>query len=359
VPEQEATLLDPPVPRAWFGFRRRSNSPGRSQLSGLRQTSCSPAIESRVDDLPEGTFNPGLSGVLSDNGSDAIEVSLADLEKQNEFPERRISEGGTISSAVSPGRNTSWFSLLRSKSPSVKDPQDVLGLEEFDENFKNLSGLPSERPEDVCLAGTETTTMVEDDWLQEVVDANSVLSIDEVPSSVDLSWLQNDQCTVSPGKSGTGPKTQSSWFGFKRSKTGSRKVSRLAAASELIATDPRKPGRMTDSNADLTMDNVTRPADAWPKDSEGRDMQSSHLSPSWYANSSPPQIHAASSNCSLISDVIDNEGAHDNFFPGRARLSTESTLPTVATEERDADDSEDYDDDFDKGMEQNFAFLEI
>lgn len=321
--ERESSILDPPASRPWFSFRRRSYSPGRKHASDHRRRSCSPenAAESHVEVVPDEVFSSGRAELVTNIGSHAIEVAPLKPERDYATPTDSHVEGVAIAAAVSPGRNgSSWFAFRRSKSPDATQLHGAFVEVEPVGTSEALSELDS-KPDGAFLPCTQPTAVMEkdnDDWLQEVVNAQS-------------------------------PKPPLPWF------RRSPKESRLAAASDLILTDS-KTGRLKDAIADNVKLGGKSTTDTWAEEIGGRCMQAQNMGHSWYLS---PSSFQGKSSTSPDVVVVDHESIYSDVLSGRGRLLTESTLPTVDSEEREDDNSQEYGDEFEKGMEQNFAYLEI
>jgi hypothetical protein len=283
---------------------------------------------------------------------DAIEVSLSVPEGDtldNELQEIANIPGPPVTSSNS---YSSWFVFRRSKSPSSKRGIENEDFQTEDEVQPDTVSDPISDGDGV-LSVTEKTEIMEDDWLQEVMTLSATNAPHDMQSSDIVSWLDHKEENVE--NSSESARGHTSWFGFKRSKaSSSQKISRLGILEDSPeeseshnndfekATD-RLPQSVT-FNSHAIRD--TTIANEWMKPRGENVVPSPHIGSSWYFGGNPQTAERNSPETSIL---------------GRSRLSTESTVPTVATEpEEEADfGGEDFAEEFEKGVAQSFAYLEI
>jgi hypothetical protein len=330
---------DQPSSRSWFSFRRRSLSPSR--LAGRASSPLYDSPQSGPTAATSGSddvFDPSDGSRLV-SSMDAIEVSLAAVteDKQLVSPLKEMTEAYTLSERSG---TSSWFNFLRPKSP--KPPSDAA-----DETREDL--LRMERISDHAsdqgdsMAATGKTNGTDDDWLHEVM-SQSTGTGDDVNSMGFASLLDAD-ASIGEAKPEKSKKSRgSSWFGFKRSK--SSKASKL----EPVSDDPEGSANLKLPGL-VSVDISQSTDDAWSQVASGNPYTSSPppLGVSWYLG---------------VNDNVTHRRSSSNEEPAlaRSRLPTESTVPTVSTEEaeEDTDNSgKDFAEEFEKGVAQSFAYLEI
>jgi hypothetical protein len=338
--------------RAWFGFGRRASSPGRAATNNSRHRrtrSCSPesplsgagAAASESD--PDGT-SLRTEEVPLDGSVHAIEVALSTsslnqvMSPLTEVPEASSSDQDQQAASLS------WFGFRRTKSQrnaseASDDPSDLashLG-----------SILESTSEPDVVLTTTEKTDATDDDWLQEVMSQSTGTGANDDLNSVGLvSLLESDagldetEATKECRKSSRGQ----SWFGFKRSK--SHKTSRLESVSDAAEdNEVNQDSAHSHQLPNLVSVNKTETISSWTKEVSTRQTKPPPLGVSWYLGN----------NRAVASK---SDGSPEDSSLGRSRLPTESTVPTVSTEEED-DSGGAFTEEFEKGVAQSFAYLEI
>jgi len=329
--QEVSPVAEIPLPsRSWLRFRRSAHSPGRKERS--RSPPVKLQSEKNLEDLSIAA-RPEFS---DDAGTEAIEITLS-------VPSSADSDDSILSVAEKSVQHyrpsTSWFSFRRSlKSTSLKN------LNCNTDSLTKNSAIPSLTKGSVpslAPSATECTAAMDEDWLQEVMSLSTAGG-----DTVDMSpWIpesgQRDS-KANVEKSSSTSRDQSSWFGFKWSKAtiSNNKASRLVAAVD-----------SEDENGVVEGQNDT----AW--------QNQQHSGTSWL----PGASIALEKEC-LNTIVINNE--HNNIndvIRSRARLSTESTIPSVTTEEpseepleeEEYSDSEGYANEFASGAAQSFNFLKI
>jgi len=336
--QQESSLVDPPMSsspstmhsRSWLRFRRSSNSsPGRKDRS--RSPSLKLKSEANFED-----FSVEARSEVSDDseGTEAIEITLAIPSASSTEVEAEDSISPLAEKSTLPCRpSASWFGLRRSsksssKSKNVNCNVDSLTKASASTKASTVSSLtkgsvpsggsiPSgtrHQPE-LEPSATLLTTALDEDWLQEVMSMSTAGG----DTGEMKPWLpetgQKDSEENLEKTSGTSL-GQSSWFAFKRSKDDNEWKNLPSGASFMSFPDS------TEQEAD------------------------------------PNTI------------IINSKNEHSNIndvFRSRTRLLTESTIPSVATEEpyeetseeEEYSDSEGYAKELENGAAQSFSFLKI
>jgi hypothetical protein len=339
--------------RSWFGFGRRSNSPGRMLETSRhgRTRSRSPESPASGDTALESEAEYSVTAqqqLFASDDSNAIEVSLNNMTTSDDG---QGSNSSTIAEQTS--NSYSWFGFRRSKSPSSKREAD----NNLDETGKASSTSESIISTSGVAALSSTEKSDEDaDWLHEVMSQSTGTNNDDLKSADYVSWLDHDKDEINTA-SDEGPQSsrgQSSWFGFKRSK----KTSRFASVSDYVEEKESqestgKPPELVSVDFYLGKDGQTNNYEngRMNETDTGNYMKSPTLGVSWF-----------------LGEKGDKSLPEDHFFVGRSRLPTESTIHTVSTDEPvdEADDDiqeissgEDFTEEFEKGVAQSFAYLEI
>lgn len=309
VDEGRSDCSSPSIPRSWFGFRK---SPVQTERSRSPSSSFS---HSTLEDLSITARAEGLAGTTTEP---SIEITLSmptSLESEDTISS--LMDKPTTTSLTS-RPNGSWIGKLRSlKSSGSKSSSKYSNAVGKDSAHAKMLGHPDLKP-----APTDcTTTMEGDDWLQEVMSQSTTTTQDLEPwknghgeaKSAEMSEQQLGDL-----------RGQVSWFGFKRSKA--------TTMSRLVSFDTTKEDFKVEApSEDGTWSEAASTGGNWLPDD---------------ANS-----FASSNNGSEMNAI----------FRPRARLPTESTIPSVTTEELEEDhsDSESYSNDLDFGAAQSFNFLKI
>ncbi|KAL3922212.1 MAG: hypothetical protein SGILL_002328 [Bacillariaceae sp.] len=335
-----------PKSRSWFGFRRRSLSPSRmaaNQAGQGRPSSPSPesphsgptVATSGSDDM----YDPCV--VTPNTAMDAIEVGLPNgfVAEQASFPLTDVSETAALSMSERSGASHSWFLFRKSKSTktSSEAPSDEPREDPF--QLERASDRASDQGD--SLAATGKTDGADENWMQEVMSQSTGTGDNDL-NSVGFASILDSETGDGESKVLEKPRKSrgSSWFGFKRSK--SSKPSRLAPVSDAAEDGAssngghKLPGLVSIDNNQK--DSMINNGNAWTAVAASTtDSSPSHLGVAWYlgANESGPGSK-------------------------RSRLPTEATVPTVSTEEEGTDSSgKDFTEEFEKGVAQSFAYLEI
>lgn len=312
--EGRSDCSSPSIPRTWFGFRKspaprdRSRSPSSSfSHSTIEDLSITAQPEGLADTATEASIEITLSIPASVESDDTI-TSL--LEKP-----------GTTSLASRP--SSSWIGKLRSLKPSAS---------KCSVNLPNTLGKSSTQPKtlghaDLKPAPTETTTAMDaDDWLQEIMSQSTGTTQDLEPWMNGTGQAKSAEMTDKQLSDSQG---QASWFGFKRSKA--TKMSRLVSF-------------------DATKEDFK--AEAASEDGTWSDAASTG---GYWLPEEPSALPPANMTHNNLNEMNDIFHVHP-----RARLPTESTIPSVTTEELEEDsESESYSNDLDFGAAQSFNFLKI
>jgi hypothetical protein len=303
---------------SWFGFRR-SKSPG-----DLRRVLKS--IENVTDDLP-------VEDIALEGAPEASELSpssdnspLPVLPDVTPSPEALFSS--TSPKMESAEKQSSWFSFRRSKSPGAfKEPN-------FQEDMLSLGQAtqPTESSE------------TDDDWLQEVMNPH-----DNKENEVETDALESEMFVEEEGLpvlyGNSEPKLKSPWVQFNfLSRSSPRDVSRLPSA----VTEEEERGGCVEQPA-LSKSSLGEAAiNGWFEEVVTRPIDMACLGPAWYG-----QVEALPESPPVtIPPYGEDNIDYDGFF-SRSRLGTESSIPTVATE----DEEEDFSQEFVQGMENNLSFL--
>jgi len=299
----------PQLPRSWFGFRKspvqkdRSRSPS-SSFSG-----------STLEDLSIAAQPTGLADTATE-ASIEITLSIPGSGESDGTISSLVGKPATTSLSSRPG--SSWFGFRRS-SKSSTSKNDGLTM-----NFSGKGSVQTETPyhPDLLPAPTERTAAMEDDWLQEVMSQSTRTTQDFEPWMNGAGEASSGEIADTPSSTSRG---QASWFAFKRSKATS--------------SDKLSPA--------ITSLDTTFKAEAPSEDDAWSDAAAT--GGYWLPEEA---------NTTIPLNIEQN----DNIFHTRARLSTESTIPSVTTDEASEEGnshSESYSEDLDFGAAQSFNFLKI
>jgi hypothetical protein len=340
--------------RSWFGFARRSNSPSRMQDTSRhgRTRSRSPDSPASGDTAMESEDEYCISTRQQSHtfdDSNAIEVSLNNTAASDDGQ-----ESYSTTAAEQTNSSYSWFGFRRSKSPSSKRERD----NNVDENGKELASESIISTSAVAAVFSTEKSDEDADWLQEVMSQSTGTNNDDLKSVDLVSWLDHDRNNnETTGASDDGPQSsrgQSSWFGFKRSK----KASRFASISDTV--EEKESPESTGILPELVSLDFYLGKDGHANSYENGQMnetgtgsyiKSPALGVSWF-----------------LGEKRDKSLSDEHIFVGRSRLPTESTIHTVSTDEPvdEAHDDiqefsfrEDFAEEFEKGVAQSFAYLEI
>ena len=294
----------PLVPRSWFGFRKspvpreRSRSPSSSFL------------HSSIEDLSIAAQPEGLADTATEA---SIEITLsipASVESDETISS--LIEKPVLTSLASRPSSSSFFGRLRSLKPSGSKSSNncVNSLGKYSAQSKIL-GQPDLKP-----APTERTTEMDDDWLQEIMSQSTGGTTQDLEP-----WMNGTgqaKSVETSEKQLSASQGQASWFAFKRSKGTATKENAKAEDVNQVGT--------------------------W---SDGASTGGYWL---------PEEANALTP-----SNIGDNNNDIHDIFHTRARLPTESTIPSVATDELEEEhsESESYSNDLDFGAAQSFNFLKI
>mmetsp|Transcript_4411 Transcript_4411/g.10664 ORF Transcript_4411/g.10664 Transcript_4411/m.10664 type:complete len:1287 (+) Transcript_4411:764-4624(+) len=322
--------------RNWFGLRKSSISPcpGSKERS---KSPCTPLSLSTVEDLSISAQPEGFPDAATE-ASIEITLSIPASGESDDIVSPLTEKPGTTSLSCRP--SASWFGFRRSSKSSSGSKSSNLPLDS--------STKRSDQSEMLCSpalksAPTERTAAMDDDWLQEVISHPTYSTNDFDP------WLnekEQAESVESIEKSSSTSRGQTSWFGFKRSKaTSSNKATPLASA--LDSTE------CTYSTEDPHEDH------AWDSDTAS--------DPCWLkgtSNASIPDSDELDRSKVINVDFYEHNhyGNSNDIFRPRARLPTESTIPSVTTEgpsEEEASVSDGSTKDYDFGAVQSFNFLKI
>ena len=308
--DPSGSSTSPQMPRTWFGFRKspvqkdRSRSPSSSfSVSTLEDLSIAAQPAGLADTATEASIEITLS-IPSSGESDGTISSLV---------------GKPATTSLSSRPSSSWFGFRRS-SKSSNSKNDGLTM-----NCSGKGYIQTEMPyhPDVLPAPTERTAAMEDDWLQEIMSQSTRTTQDFEPWMNGTGEASSGEIAEKPSNTSRG---QASWFGFKRSR----------------AANSDKPSPAITSLDTTFKAEAPREDDAW--------SDAAATGGYWLpeeANSTPVPL------------AIEQ---NDNIFHTRARLSTESTIPSVTTDEASEEGSshsEGYSKDLDFGAAQSFNFLKI
>jgi len=337
--QQDFPPADPPVSsspptvpsRSWLRFRRSANSPVRKERSQSPPSKLK--SEANLEDLSIAA-QPEVS---DEAGTEAIEITLSiPPSADNEDSISPLAGKSTMRS------RSSWLGFRRSlKSSSSKNVN--CNADSLTKGSAALSLTKGSVPS-LVPSTTERTAAMDEDWLQEVMSLSTAGG-----DTGDMTpWLpeseQKNSKNVSVEKSSSNSRGQSPWFGFKRSKATSSiiKTSRL-----VIASDSEDETGIIEGRNDNAWKNQQPSVASWLP---GSPITSFLGSTERQSNSNTIIINTNNEN---ISDV----------FRNRIRLSTESTIPSIATEEPsegdEYSDSEGYVKEFASGAAQSFNFLKI
>lgn len=299
--KEDEDRSSPSIPRSWFGLRKSPVQRDRSHSpssSFSHSTIEDLSMTARIEGLADAKREPSIEITLSMPASEESVDTIASL----------LDKSATTSLPSRP--NSSWIGKLRSlKSSGSK-------------SSSKSNALGNEPAPDLKPAPTDnTTTMEAEDWLQEVMSQSTTTTQDLEP------WMNGHgeaKTTELSEKQSGDLRGQASWFGFKRSKA--TKMSRL------VSLDTTKEDFKAEAaSEDGTWSDAASTGGYWlPEDGNS------------FAGS--------------------NNGSETNaIFHPRARLPTESTIPSVTTEELEEEhsDSGSFSNDLDFGAAQSFNFLKI
>ena len=281
--------------------------PSRSWLR-FRRSSNSPGRKERSRSPPSTLNNSdGNLSARPQVSDDAIEITLSiPSPLENEDSVSPLAEKSSLTSRPS----SSWLNFRRSRKSS--NSKNITSNTATDQSTKtpDTAYLTKQSVPSLVPSSTERTATMDEDWFQEVMSMSSTGG-DTVDTSRD----------------------QSSWFGFKWSKQSSsaNKASRLVNV-------------LDSENGNGTFDGT-----AW------HNQQNSDVS--WM----PDGVSHPFEKKDLNTIIIDTNSEHNNIddvFRNRARISTESTILSVATEPLEEESYSDSDE-FANGAAQSFNFLKI
>jgi RNA exonuclease 4 len=326
---------------SWFGFKR-SKSPG----VGKKEKS-----EDAVD-FPE-EADPAGETELQPSDAENAPATENENETETETVTAKVEAPATE-------KQSSWFkfgrrSSMRSKSPSVD-------IQLQDDNHP---------VDEVVTLHTESSEATDEDWWQEVMNqpGNNLTSEDmdtqstqELMNQPDNNLKSEDmdtQSTQSSQKQWMGEKPSgnltsdgqsleqsgsqsSTWFRFLRSP----KVSSLQDASPMKKEETE--GSLEQPSQSDSFDGN---GEAWIGDAASS-FDRSCLGPAWYG---PADQQSEAGEIVTFSPHF-KEMDFNGLLAPRARLHTESTIPSVATE---PEEFEEFSQEFVQGMEKNLTFLNI
>jgi hypothetical protein len=343
---------EPPTSRSWFAFGRRSASPGRMaghNSSHERPRSRSPesplsgpTAATSVTELEEAPLT--THEVESDASVNAIEVALfSTTATQVISPLGELPDSSSMLDQH--GTSYSWFGFRRSKSQKNATESSDIPLD-IPQHSALVSDITGEA--DVILSGVEKPNTADDDWLQEVMSQSTGHGGNDDLNSIGFASLLESDAGVDESEDkkeiGKASRGQSSWFGFKRSK--SQKPPRLEAVLDAVEDNETNSEALQFSPQLPELVSIDKTQSiAWTKEEYLSPTHSPQRGVSWYLDSNDHEIARkhSSSEDSLLS---------------RSRLPTESTVPTILTEE-EYDSGVAFTDEFEKGVAQSFAYLEI
>jgi len=268
----------------------------------------------------ESTFeDPTISALSEGSGEAAMEA----IELTLSIPASGQSDASVSEIAAKPVTtslpcrpSSSWFGLRRGSKPSGSKHSSNQGP------IQSKTDTPALLP-----APTERTIAMEDDWLQEVMSQSTDNTQDIEPWMNGAEQTNSEDIVEKPMSTSRG---QASWFGFKRSKVYSNKASSFTN----------------------TLDSTS---ETFAAETADRDDTWSDGAASGVGNWFPEEVN----NASVVPTFEHNE---NDIFHARARLPTESTIPSVSTEEpsdEEQPNSESYSKELDFGAAQSFNFLKI
>mmetsp|Transcript_31861 Transcript_31861/g.77391 ORF Transcript_31861/g.77391 Transcript_31861/m.77391 type:complete len:1190 (-) Transcript_31861:931-4500(-) len=370
--QDDGNLHDPyhgqSTSRSWFGFRRRGSisKVTRPASPPLTPDTKADTAEDSVRE-PSGRFT-STSPLTSDGGG-----SVASNSEKAEKHDHESSVAANQANTHERKSSLSWFAMRRSKSPVAS--KKVVDIAE-----DSMTTFVS----DLERSATEPTEKSNDDWLQEVMSqSESQGNVDDISSVGFQPWLDQADGVSSerehPSKTMAKSRGQTSWFGLMRRDSTARKGPRLSDSPESLDENANDADEMPASITPsiLAKDRPTQPSiqeaaapqyhSALVGSSAWMLSYNRELSDLTSTTSSP----AVPRNRTASADSVEDSIVRDAFFSGgRDRLNTASTLPTVtsdgATGSHDYEDdivsgssSEDFSLQFEQGVVQNLAFLEI
>jgi hypothetical protein len=314
----DSSSMSPQMPRSWFAFRKSPLPKDRSRSPS------SSFSESTLEDLSIAAQPEGLADAATEA---SIEITLsipASGESDDTIGPLAVKHSTT---SLSCRPSSSWFAgFRRSKSSGSKSGS-------LNANCLGKGSVQTEMPyhPDLKMAPTEATAVMDDDWLQEIMSQSTGNTEEFEP------WM-NGTGDANPGeiaaKTMSASRGQASWFGFKRSKVAasSNKSSRLTASMDATNESAKAEALSED--------------DTWDNSPASGDY--------WLPGEANPSIS--------LNIEHHNDNNMQEIFHTRSRLPTESTIPSVTTDEpleEDFSHSESYSNDLDFDAAQSFNFLKI
>ena len=313
---------------SWFGFKR-----SKSPSSGRRDKS---AAET-PDEVEQ---------------SDHDESAAGDDEnvRQTE-PTSEKADTKTMSE-----KQSSWFKFGRRSSVRSKSPLPVGTSPQEDE-------LPHD--EVVTLHTQVSSDSSDEDWWQEVMNHPSNVAeagdadadIVNMEASAEEKWIEQHTHSPFTPESQEGlvdsSSKSSTWFRFLRSTKSSSAPETTLLDSENLETAEFLEQPPFDDNSK-----------AWLPQMSSQAFDPACLGPAWFNPDKQQQPEAENTQKSAVSfkspskDAIYN-GLQAIHEPSRARIPTESTIPSVSTGDPVEDDDSSSHFDFVQGIEKHFSFLNI
>jgi len=307
---------------SWFGFKRaKSPAIGKKEkpeepVEGQEEVE----LMAEAEPLPSDDQNPPAP----DNSSAKAEAPATEKEKQS-----------------------SWFKFGRRSSMRSKSPSPDTYLQE-----------DRQPVDEVVTLHTESSEATDEDWWQEVMNQpnNNIKpeeqQLETQSAHSEQQWIE-DKSSDNLASDGqifeqSGSKS-STWFRFLRSSK-----SNLHDASPMMKKEETGDCLEQSSQSGAFDQNG---GDEWIGEA-ARSFDRSCLGPAWYGSADQQQSDAQQPEADAVVTFSPHfkEMDFDGLLAPRARLHTESTIPSVATE---PEDFEEFSQEFVQGMEKNLTFLNI
>jgi RNA exonuclease 4 len=319
---------------SWFGFRSKS-----------------PGFPKPHDSMPK-IDEPEEPDTPVEEPPQQLSVESSPVDNTSDRPDEQsfYSDPSPQEGRGSPEKQSSaWFVFRRSKSPSRSKSRE-----------SSMHGGGDMLPSQVTIPNP-SSGVNDEDWLHEVITQPGNEDVKNDHLSDFGSWIEDQQHEENEAQEGQpssrDSQSQSTWFRFLRKESTSRKVSRLTGISDDAE------GSSQNLTADANLEYFTQPAPSFDESQNDEDwleevvapVDSSCLSPAWFGfreAEAPMDVPPPTQ--------VSQDGSVKQFdFFLRNRLCTESTLPTVASDDIEEQDQDHLLQDFEHGMENNFNFLNI
>lgn len=304
--KEPPSLMEDPSSRQqrWFGFRRPKSPNSIKREDGLLKLSPSQAIpdlpssaQGEAPSSPTVTFSLSTATFTANVGVSDKNSHDTSTTESSDLDEKEKSNNESFESDKS---SSSWFNFRRGKSPTRS------------------------------VEVKEQPAADDEDWMREVMDQKPAAKEDSKEV-----WKQRD----------LPEEMLTETSGVATSKPSSSRKFRFLRSSRSPKDDDKVGG----------LEGSTAPASSFGDDTPGWSDQlllqdkNNIIVGDWTGSEESSQDNANKNNSAI-----------GLFFPpARSRLPTESTIPSVATEDIEDEEEEEFSPDVLQGIEQNLAFLNI